>query len=119
MQTHKQNLLVYKELDTSLQAAACGYLLYVMTFLSTSTFMIKAYIKHSLHLSGEHVWIPLYEQLYFTYSVTFFSSNEYQSTNQLKVYVLTFLSTSTFMIKAYIKHLLHLSGEHVWTPLYE
>ena len=49
---------------------------------------------------------PLYEQLYFTYSVTFFGSNEYQF-NQLKIYVLTFLSTSTFMIKAYNKHSLH------------
>ena len=35
-------------------------------------FMIKAYNKHSLHLLGEHVWTPLYKQLYLTYSVTFF-----------------------------------------------
>ena len=34
----------------------------------------------------------------------FFSSDEYQSTNQLKIYVLTSLSTSTFMIKAYNIH---------------
>ena len=58
------------------------------------------------------------KQLYFTYSVTFLWLKQIPI-HQLKIYVLTFLSTSTFMIKAYNKHSIHLWCEHVWTPLYE
>ena len=80
--------------------------IYVITFLFTSTFMINVYNEHSLHLFvGWTCMNPLIWTNYISpICLPFFRSSRYQSTNQLEIYVWTFLSTSTFMIKAYNIH---------------